>query len=110
MQFAETAKKQSFQALCGLQPLVKTYRDKIEETSQAMIQTESSLDEDEVPEAYAAALALVKESFADHLGALEELMAALTQKNESRAEAAMSKVKQSGDQLGNTLEGLSIPR
>ena len=35
-QYAESAEKQSFQALCRLQPLVKAYRDKIAETSRAM--------------------------------------------------------------------------
>jgi hypothetical protein len=110
LQYVESAKKQSFEALCRLQPLVKTYRDKIEETSQAMIQAESSLDaETEIPVAYTAALTLVKESFQVHLGSLEEWMSVLTQKRESHSEEAMAKVKQSGEQLETSLKGLTVP-
>jgi hypothetical protein len=111
LQYAESAKKQSFEALCRLQPLVKTYRDKIEETSQAMIQAESSLDgETEIPAAYTAALTLVKESFAVHLSSLEEWMSVLAQKRETQSEKAMAKVQQSGEQLEISLRGLSIPK
>jgi len=110
LQYAESAKKQSFEALCRLQPLVKTYRDKIQETSSAMRQVESSLDgEAEIPAAYAEALSLAKESFAAHLGALEEWMGVLTQKKESHSEPVMTKVKQSGKRLESSLKGLSIP-
>jgi hypothetical protein len=110
LQYAESAKKQSFEAVCRLQPLVKTYREKIEKTSQAMIQAESSLEgETEIPAAYAAALTRVKESFAVHLGSLEEWMSVLTEKRESHSEKAMAKVKQSGEQLETSLKGLSVP-
>lgn len=111
MQYADSAKKQSFESLCRVHALVKTYRDKIQETSQAMIQTESSLgDGGEVPAPYAAAFALVKESFALHLAALDEWCAVLSQKRESESEAAIKKVKQSGEQLEASLMGLSIPK
>ena len=110
LQYAESAQKQSFQAICRLQPLVKTYRDKIEETSKAMIQAESSLGgEGDVPPDYAAALSLVKESFTAHLGALGEWMTVLTQKQEANSEKAIVKVKQSGAQLEASLKGLTVP-
>jgi hypothetical protein len=108
LQYAETAKKQSFEAVCRIQPLVKTYRDKVEETSQAMIHASSKLGEEvEIPAAYSAALALVKESFAVHLGALEEWMSALAQKNESHSEKAMANTRHSGEQLESVLHRLS---
>jgi hypothetical protein len=108
LQYAETAKKQSFEALCRIQPLVKTYRDKVDQTSQAMIQASSKLGEEvEVPAAYTAALSLVKESFAVHLAALEEWMSAFAQKNESHSEKAMATVQKSGEQLGSALDRLS---
>lgn len=110
MQYAESAKKQSFDALCHLQPLVKTYRDKIAETSQAMMQTESTLgDEAEIPEAYVEALTQVKESFKAHLGALDGWMSVLSQKKESDSDQAIAKVRQSGDRLAASLEGLTVP-
>lgn len=109
MQYAETARKQSFEALCRIQPLVKTYRDKVDETLQAMTKAGSALQEEvEVPDAYAAALALVKESFAVHLRALEDWMSAFAQKNESDSEKAMATVKQSGEQLESALNGLTV--
>ena len=110
LQYAESAQKQSFESLCRLQPLVKTYRDKVEETSQAIIQAESSFDgEAEIPDAYTAALTLVKDSFAEHLGSLEVLMNVLTKKQELDTEKLISDVKKSGEQLGSSLEGLTIP-
>ena len=111
LQYAETAKKSSFEALCHLQPLVKTYRDKVMATSQAMIQAESSLGGDaEIPADYAAALNLVKESFKTHLDSLEEWMTALTQKNEPHSDKAIGSVQQSGKQLEKALEGLKVPQ
>lgn len=111
LQYAESAKKKSFEALCGVRPLVKAYRDKIQETSQAMAQAESTFeDETEIPEAYAAALALVKESFALHLKALDELMSGLAEKSEAQAAGAVAKVKQSGQQLETSLKQLSVPK
>ena len=110
MDYAESAKKQNFEAVCRLQPLVKTYRSKVEETSVAMAQAESSFEgEGDIPEAYTSALGSIKESFAAHLGALEEWMNVLTQKRESDSEAAIAKVKQSGQELETSLLGLSIP-
>ena len=111
MQYADSAEKQSFEALCRIQPLVKAYRAKIEETSQAMGRAESSFAEQaEIPEAYAAALSLVKESFAVHIGSLDEWMTVLAEKKESDSSKAKSKVKQTGDQLATTLERLSVPK
>lgn len=107
LQYAETAKKQSFEALCRLHPLVKTYRDKVVETSEAMVQAESSLG-DEAPVAYLAALAQVKEGFTVHVGALDEWMSALAQKEEALSDQAMTKAKQSGAQLESALNGLTI--
>ncbi len=109
LQFAETAKKQNFEALCRVQPLVKTYRDKVEEVSSEMSKAESSLAEDtEVPPTYAAAYAVVNESFAVHIGALDEWTSGLTNKDESQSEQAMIKVKQSGGQLEAALSNLSV--
>lgn len=109
LQYAGTAKGQSFEALCRIHPLVKTYRDKVEETLQAMIQAGSALGEEtEIPEAYSAAFALVKESFAVHLGALDGWMSALIQKNESHSDKSMASVKQSGEQLESALHRLSV--
>lgn len=110
LQYAESAKKQSFDALCRLQPLVKTYHDKIEETFQAMGQAESTFEpEAELPGDYATALASVKASFEEHLRALAQWMNVLSQKKESQSEKAMTDVKQSGQQLETSLKGLSIP-
>lgn len=109
LQYAETAKKQSFEALCRVQPLVKTYRDKIAQTSQAMDQAGSKLGEEvEIPAAYGAALALVKESFSGHLAALDAWTSALTQKDESQAERAMANAKESGQRLESALNDLSV--
>ncbi len=108
LEYAETAKKQSFEALCRVQPLVKTYRDKVEQTSQSMLQASSKLGEElEIPAAYTAALTLVKESFAEHLAALEEWTNAFAQKNESHSEKAMTTVQKSGEQLEVALNRLS---
>ena len=109
MQYAETARMQSFEALCRIQPLVKTYRDKVQEASQAMSKASLTLQEEvEIPDAYAAALSQVKESFTVHLKALEELMSAFSTKNESDSEKAMASVKQSGAQLESALNGLTV--
>ena len=109
LQYAENAKKQSFEALCRLQPLVKSYRDKIAETSQAMLSAESSLgSEAEIPVEYAAALLLVKEGFATHLQALDEWMGALAQKDDPLSGKAIERAKQSGAQLESALSGLTI--
>lgn len=109
LQFAETAKKQNFEALCRVQPLVKTYRDKVEEVSREMSKAESSLaEETEVPPTYAAAYAVVNESFAVHIGALDEWTSGLINKDESQSEQAMIKVKQSGGQLEAALSNLSV--
>ena len=111
LQYAESAKKQSFEALCRVQPLVKSYRDKIDETSKAMIAAESSLGgEADIPPDYAAAFSLVKEGFSGHLTALDAWMGVLMQKNESKAEDALVKVKQSGEQLEASLKGLEVPK
>ena len=111
LQYAESAKKQSFQALCRVQPLVKSYRDKIDETSKAMMAAESSLGgEADIPPDYAAALGQVKEGFAEHLAALDAWMGVLTLKNESKAEGALVKVKQSGERLESSLKGLEVPK
>ena len=108
LQYAETARKQSVEALCRVQPLVKTYRDKVQETSQALVQAGSKLEEEvEIPATYTATLTLVKESFAAHLGALEEWMSAFAQKDESLSGKAMSSVQQSGEQLASALNRLS---
>ncbi len=109
LQYAENAKKQSFEALCRLQPLVESYRDKIAETSQAMLSAESSLgSEAEIPVEYAAALLLVKEGFATHLQALDEWMGALAQKDDPLSGKAIERTKQSGAQLESALSGLTI--
>ena len=109
LQYAENAKRQSFEALCRLQPLVKSYRDKIAETSQAMLSAESSLgSEAEIPVEYAAALLLVKEGFATHLQALDEWMGALAQKDDPLSGKAIERTKQSGAQLESALSGLTI--
>lgn len=109
LQFAESAKKQNFEALCRVQPLVKTYRDKVEEVSREMSKAESSLaEETEVPPTYTAAYAVVNESFAVHIGALDELASGLTNKDEPQSEQAMAKVKQSGAQLEAALSNLSV--
>lgn len=109
LQYAESAKKQNFEALCRVQPLIKTYRDKVKEVLLAMTQAESSLaQETEVPAAYAAAYASVSESFTLHLGALDEWTSGLTNKDEPQSEQAMAKVKQSGAQLEAALQKLSI--
>jgi hypothetical protein len=111
LQYAESAKKQSFQAVCRLQPLVKAYRAKIEEASQAIGRAESSFEKDaEIPESYAAALSLVKESFAVHLASLDEWMSVLAEKTESSSLGAVAKAKQTGEQLATALEGLSVPK
>lgn len=110
LQYAESAQKQNFEALCRLQPLVKTHRDKVEETSQAMVQTESSLEGgEELPVAYTTALALVKDSFADYLGSLDEWMSVLVEKKESLSEKVLRQVKQSAEQLETSLKGLTVP-
>lgn len=109
LQFAESAQKQSFEALYRVQPLVKSYRDKVEEVSLAMAQAESSLSkETEVPATYTAAYALVNESFAVHLGALDEWTSTLINKDAPGSEQAMTKVKQSGEQLEAALSKLSV--
>lgn len=109
LQFAESAQKQSFEALCRVQPLVKSYRDKVEEVSQAMSQAESTLSkETEVPESYSAAYALVNESFAVHIGALDEWASSLANKDATSSEQAMTKVKSSGEQLEAALSKLSV--
>lgn len=109
-QYAESAEKQSFQALCRLQPLVKAYRDKIAETSRAMSQAGDSLEgEAKIPEAYTASLAIVKQGFSAHLEALEGWMRVLADKRESDSKQAMADVKQSGKQLEASLEALSVP-
>ncbi len=107
LEYAGTAKKQSFEALCRIRPLVKTYRDKVEETSQAMTEAGSKLGE-EIPAAYTAALPLVKESFAVHLSALEEWMSAFAEKNESQSEKALATVQSSGEQLKSALNRLTL--
>ena len=110
MQFADSAKKQSFEAVCRVLPLVKTYRQKIDETAQAIAQTESSLgDQADIPPDYSSALNQVKEGFSTHLGALDDWMDVLNQKDESRAESAKAKVKQSGERLQASLQGLTVP-
>lgn len=110
LEFTDSAKKQSFAALCNLTPLVKSYRDKIEEVSQAMIQTESSLGaEAEVPAGYGEALELVKESFRAHLASLDEWMSVLKDKRESQSDQAIKAVKQSGERLQGSLQGLTVP-
>jgi hypothetical protein len=108
LQYAETARKQSFEAFCRTQPLVKTYREKVAETLQAMVQAGSKLGETvEIPAAYAAAFSLVKESFEAHLAALDDWISAVGQNNESQADTAMASARQSGHQLESALEGLS---
>lgn len=110
LQYAESAQKQNFEALCRLQPLIKTHRDKVQETSQAMVQTGSSFEgESEIPAAYTAAYTLVKESFSTYLSSLDEWMGVLSQKNESQSKKALEKVKQSAEQLELSLQGLTIP-
>lgn len=108
LQYAENAKKQSFEALCHLQPLVKSYRDKVAETSQAMIEAESSLgNEAEIPETYSSALSLVKQGFSQHIEALDMWMGALARKDSSRADQAAAETKQTGGQLETALQALS---
>lgn len=108
LRFAETAKKQSFESFCRIQPLVKSYRDKVDETSKAIAQAGSQLEgEVEVPAGYAAHLALVQESFAQHLGALDGWMRALTEKDEPQSAQAMLQAQQSGQQLEAALQRLS---
>ena len=110
MQFAESARKLNFEAVCRVQPLVKTYRDKIQATSKAILEAESALEgEAEIPAGYAASLSLVKEGFKAHLGSLDEWMSALGQKREADADKAMVRVQQSGRQLEDSLQGLSAP-
>jgi hypothetical protein len=109
MQFVESAKKQSFEALCRLQPLVKTYRDKVMETSQAMRQVEASLGEGgEVPASYAASLAAVKDGFDQHLGALEQWTSAMGAKDEAGCDSAIAYTRQTGAQLEAALQLLSL--
>ena len=110
MQYAESARKLNFEAVCRLQPLVKSYRDKVQATSKAMLEAETVLEgEAEIPAGYASSLSLVIEGFAAHLGSLDEWMSALSQKREADAEKAMAQVQQSGRQLENSLRGLSVP-
>lgn len=111
MEYAGTAKKQGFEALCRLQPLVKTYQDSIKKASQAMREAESALGEEaEIPPDYAAALIQVKGSFAKHLKALDQWMKVLAEKNEAHSDNAMADVKQTGKELETALEGLSVPK
>lgn len=108
LQYAETAKKQSLEAFCRTQPLVKAYREKVEGTLEAIVQTGSKLEEEsEVPAAYAAGLSKVKETFKVHLAALDEWIRAFSQKNASQAEKAMAETQQSGRQLEAALQSLS---
>lgn len=110
MQFAESARKLNFEAVCRVQPLVKSYRDKVQATSKAMLEAESALEgEAEIPASYAASLSLIKEGFSTHLGSLDEWMNALGQKREADADKAMAKVQESGRQLEDSLKGLSAP-
>ena len=61
MQFAESARKLNFEAVCRVQPLVKSYRDKVQATSKAMLEAESALEgEAEIPASCAASLSLIK--------------------------------------------------
>lgn len=111
LEYADSAKKQSFDAVWRLQPLVKTYRDKVQQTSQAVVQAESNFEKDaEIPQSYVASLALVKESFAVHLASLEDWISVLAQKRESDSDEAISRVRQSGQQLETSLKSLSIPK
>ncbi len=106
--YAETARKQSFEAFCRTHPLVKTYRDKVQQTSQAMSEAGSKLGEEvELPTAYSAALTAVKDSFALHLRALDDWLGAFAQKDEPSSLTAMASVKQSGEQLQAGLGQLS---
>ena len=110
MQFAESARKLNFEAVCRVQPLVKSYRDKVQATSKAMLDAESALQgEAEIPASYAASLNQIKEGFTAHLGSLDEWMNALGQKREADADKAMARVQQSGRQLEDSLQGLSTP-
>ena len=108
LEYAESARKMNFEALCRVQPLVKTYRDKIRQTSKAMIDAEAALEgEAEIPAGYAAGLSAVKEGFTAHLGSLDEWMNVLAQKREADSERAIAQVRQSGQQLEMSLQGLS---
>lgn len=110
MQFAESARKLNFEALCRVQPLVKSYRDKVQATSKAMLEAETALEgEADIPASYTASLSLIREGFTAHLGSLDEWMNALGQKREADADKAMAKVQQSGRQLEDSLQGLSAP-
>lgn len=109
LQYAESAQKQSFEALCRMQPLIKTYRDKVIQTSQAMSEASTSLGvETKVPPAFIAALALVQEGFSGHIEALDEWMRSLTQKGDARVEPLMAKVKDSGARLEQALQGFAM--
>lgn len=109
LQYAESAKKQNFDALCRVQPLVKSYRDKVDGVSKAMRQAESSLvGETDVPPSYTAAYALVEESFSTHIAALDEWASSLTNKNAPQSEQAMIKVQQSGERLETALQNLTV--
>lgn len=110
MEYAGTAKKQGFEALCRLQPLVKTYQSSIKKAAQAMQEAESALGEAEIPPDYAAALIQVKESFAAHLKALDQWTKVLAEKKEAHSDKAMTSVKQTGKELETALEGLSVPK
>lgn len=108
LQYAETARKQNFEAFCRIQPLVKTYRDKVQQTSRAMTEAGARLGEEaEVPPAYTAALGQVRDSFEHHLRALDDWMDGFAQKDEPRSVAAMASVKQSGEQLQTRLSQLA---
>lgn len=108
LQYAETAKKQSFEAFCRTSPLVKTYRDKVQQTAKAMDEAGAKLGEEaEIPAAYSAALSGVKEGFALHLRALDGLLEAFAQKDEAGAGTALASVKQSGEGLQSVLNQLS---
>lgn len=108
LQYAENAKKQNFEALCRLQPLVKSYRDKLAETSQAMVEAESALgNETQIPATYGSALSLVKQGFSQHLEALDMWMGALARKESSQTEQAMAEAKQTGAELESALQALS---
>lgn len=108
LQYAENARKQSFEALCRMSPLVKSYRDKVEETMRAMVQADSTLAEEaEIPPVYTAAFTLVKESFKAHLGALDESLGVFAQGDESQSDKVMADVRQSGQQLESALNNLS---
>ena len=107
MQFAESARKLNFEALCRVQPLVKSYRDKVQATSKAMLEAETALEgEADIPASYTASLSLIREGFTAHLGSLDEWMNALGQKREADADKAMAKVQQSGRQARSPADNL----